>query len=170
MDDAVDATGDATGGQNAPDPEAGVTAAAAADEPETVELALTSVELSPEGLQPATGTVTLVAVEGGGRLDIVMARPDAVLVQEALAGTPPPRPRTADLLVAAVAALNGAVTGATLVERRPGGLYVATLTVLRPDGSIAELDARPSDALNVALRSPGAALRALRSLVDVPPN
>ena len=139
-------------------------------EPELVELALASVELSPEGLQPASGKVSLVEVEGGGHLDIVMARADAALVQEALAGTAPPRPRTHDLLLAAIEALSGAVTGAILVERRPGGVYVATLTVLRPNGSVAELDARPSDALNVALRSPGAALRAVRSLVDVPAN
>ncbi len=139
-------------------------------EPELVELALTSVELSAEGLQPATGTVSLADVEGGGRLDIVMARADAVLVQEALAGTAAARPRTHDLLLAAVEALSGAVTGATLVERRPGGVYVATLRILRPNGSVADLDARPSDALNVALRSRGAALRAVRSLVDVPAN
>ncbi|MEO7520165.1 MAG: bifunctional nuclease domain-containing protein [Acidimicrobiales bacterium] len=138
--------------------------------PQLVELALASVELSPEGLLPATGKVTLVDREGGGRLDIVMARPDAVLVQEALAGTTPPRPRTHDLLIEAIAALSGAVTGVTLVERRPGGVYVATLSVLRPNGSVAELDARPSDALNVALRSRGAALRADRSLIEVPAN
>ena len=139
-------------------------------EPELVELALTSVELSAEGLQPATGTVSLADVEGGGRLDIVMARADAVLVQEALAGTAAARPRTHDLLLAAVEALSGAVTGATLVERRPGGVYVATVRLLRPNGSVADLDARPSDALNVALRSRGAVLRAVRSLVDVPAN
>ena len=145
----------------APDPTA---------DPEVVELALASVELSPEGLQPATGTVALVAVEGEGRLDIVMARTDAVLVQEALAGTAPPRPRTHDLLLAAVTALAGTVSGVTLVERRAGGVYVASLHVRRPDGSTAELDARPSDALNVALRAPGAGLRAVRALVEVPAN
>ena len=143
---------------------------APAAEPELVELALASVELSPDGLQPATGTVSLVDLAGGGRLDIVMARSDAVLVQEAIAGTAPPRPRTHELLLAAVEALAGAVTGVTLVERRPGGIYVANLRVRRPDGTTVELDARPSDALNVALRSRGAVLRAARSLVDVPAN
>ncbi len=137
---------------------------------ELVELALASVELSPEGLQPATGTVSLLDLEGGGHLDIVMARADAVLVQEAIAGTAPPRPRTHDLLLAAVEALSGAVTGVTLTERRPGGVYVASLRVRRPDGTSVELDARPSDALNVALRSRGAALRAARALVEVPAN
>ncbi len=138
--------------------------------PELVELTLASIELSPEGLQPATGTVSLVDPTGGGHLDIVMARADAVLVQEALSGTPAPRPRAHDLLLAAVAALSGAVTAVTLVERRPGGVYVASVRVLRPEGSVAELDARPSDALNVALRSAGAGLWAHRSLVEVPAN
>ena len=137
---------------------------------ELVELALASVELSPEGLQPATGTVSLVEMEGGRKLDIVMARAEAVLVQEAIAGEIPARPRTHDLLLAAVQALSGAVTGVTLVERRAGGVYVANLRVLRPDGSSAELDARPSDALNVALRSSGAVLRASPALMDVPAN
>jgi len=135
-----------------------------------VELALASVELSPDGLLPATGTVRLVDLAAGGQLDIVMARADAVLVQEAISGVPPARPRTHDLLLAVIAALSGAVTEVALVERRPGGVYVASLKVLRPNGVVAELDARPSDALNVALRSPGAALRAARSLVDVPAN
>jgi len=140
------------------------------DPPGLVELALASVELSPEGLQPATGTVSLVAMDEAGRVDIVMARADAVLVQEAIAGIPAPRPRTHDLLLAAVAALAGAVTGVTLVERRAGGVYVAKLRVRRSDGTEVELDARPSDALNVALRVTGAVLRADRSLVDVPAN
>lgn len=137
---------------------------------ELVELALASVELSPEGLQPASGTVSLVDMAGGGQLDIVMARPDAALVQEAIAGTAPPRPRTHDLLLAAVEALSGAVVGVTLVERRAGGVYVAVLRVRGADGSEVDLDARPSDALNVALRSTGAVLRATRSLVEVPAN
>jgi len=135
-----------------------------------VELALASVELSPEGLLPATGTVSLVAIEGDGQVDIVMARLDAVLVQEAIAGAAPPRPRTHDLFVAAVGALEGEVTGVTLVERRAGGVYVASLQVSRADGSIAQLDARPSDALNIALRSSGAVIHAPRALVDVPAN
>jgi len=170
VDDAVDDTVDDV--RDAAEPEA-VGAAGhevGAAEPEEVEMALVSVELSPEGLQPATGTVSLVAVEGGGHLDIVMARTDAVLVQEALAGTTPPRPRTHDLLLSAIGSLSGAVSSVTLVERRPGGVYVATVRVLRPNGSIAELDARPSDALNIALRARGAALRAARSLIDVPAN
>lgn len=131
-----------------------------------VELVLVSVDLSPEWVEPASGRVRLADVERGNDIDIVMARTDALLVEEALAGTPAPRPRTHDLLLATVGALAGMVTGVTLTERRPDGVYVAILCVLRPDGSTAELDARPSDALNVALRSPGATLRATRALLD----
>jgi len=168
LDEPVDEPVDEVRGDEAVDE--AVDEAEAGSGVDLVELALVSVDLSPEGLQPATGTVSLMAVESGGRLDIVMARGDAVLVQEALSGTSPGRPRTHDLLLAAVSSLSAAVSGITLVERRPGGVYVATVGILRPDGSVAELDARPSDALNVALRSPGAALRAARSLVDIPAN
>lgn len=158
MEDFADASEPAAGGTETP----GVT--------EVVELALASVELSAEGLQPATGTVSLVDMEGGARLDIVMARPDAMLVQDAIAGLTPPRPRTHDLLLAAVEALGGAISGVTIVERQAGGVYLATLRVRRPDGSVAELDARPSDALNLALRSTGAVLSAVRTLVEIPAN
>jgi bifunctional DNase/RNase len=137
---------------------------------EVVELALASVHLAPPEVQPATGTVSLLDLAGGGQLDIVMARADAVLVQEAIAGAAPPRPRTHDLLLAAVEALGGAVVAVTLVDRRAGGVYVANLRVRRSDGSTVELDARPSDALNVALRSTGAVLQAARFLLDVPAN
>ena len=138
--------------------------------PGEVELALASVELSPEGLQPATGTLALVDLASGSRLDIVMARADAVLVEEAIAGTPPPRPRAHDVLLAAVAALGGEVVATTLVERRAGGVYVASIAVRRPDGSEVRLDARPSDAINVALRAGGAGLYAVPELVGVPEN
>ena len=137
---------------------------------ELVELALASVELAPDGHLPAVGTVSLVDMAGGGRLDIVMARADATLVQEAIADIVPPRPRTHDLLLAAVFALGGSVVGVTLLERRAGGLYVASLRVRRQDGSTLELDARPSDAINLALRSTGAVLQARRSLIEVPAN
>jgi len=134
------------------------------------ELALASVELSTEGLLPAIGTVSLVPLDGQGQLDIVMARADASLVQEAISGIPPLRPRTHDLLLATVEALGGQVAGVTLVERRAGGVYVANMGIRRPDGTVIEVDARPSDALNVALRSVGAVLRAARSLVEIPAN
>jgi bifunctional DNase/RNase len=152
-----------------PEPQGEPPAAQAVAEP-LVELALASVDLSPDGVQPATGTISLVDMEGGGRLDIVMARADAVLVQEAIAGVIPTRPRTHDLLLSTVFALGGSVVGVSILERRAGGVYVASLRVRRPDGSTVELDARPSDALNVALRSTGAGLRAAYPLVYVPTN
>ena len=151
-------------------PEDGAPAAVVEGADELVELVLASVDLAPEGQLPAIGTVSLLEMAGGGRLDIVMARTDAVLVQEAIADIVPPRPRTHDLLLAAVLALGGSVAGVTLLERRAGGLYVASLRVRRQDGSTVELDARPSDAINLALRSTGAVLRARRSLIDVPAN
>ena len=135
-----------------------------------VELALAGVELSPEWQAPQTATVTLVELEGSRRLEIVMGRSDGVLVQEALAGTPPPRPRTADLLAAVVQALGGIVERVAIVDRRAGGIYHAQLLLRRPDGEVERLDCRPSDGLNVALRSPGAGLEALEVLLEVPPN
>lgn len=138
--------------------------------PEGVPLALAGVELSPEGVAPAIGTVTLTDVATGRRLDIIMGRPDAALLEEAIAGIAPPRPRPHDLMLAAIEALDGVVVHVSLVERRPGGIYVARVDVAKPDGSIVSLDARPSDALNLALRAPAAALWATSELLGVLEN
>lgn len=135
-------------------------------EPNFVALAISGIELGPEHAVPATGTVQLVEMETGHRLDIVMARADAQAIQQAVASQEPARPRTYDLVLAAIGALDGQVTEARIVDRRPGAVFVAELVVARADGSEVRLDARPSDALNVALRSGGATLVADAALLS----
>jgi hypothetical protein len=102
---------------------------------------------------------------GGEHLDIVMARADALCVQQAVANQDPPRPRTHDLVLAAIVALGARVTEARILDRRTGGVFLAELVLEAADGSVVRLDARPSDALNVALRSPGASLSANAALL-----
>ncbi len=133
---------------------------------DAVELALTGVDLSDAWVDPATATVGLVPISGGARMEIVMSRVDGQLLQEALSGTPAPRPRAHDLLLSVVEVLGGEVTAVVVTEKRDDGLFVAVLTVKRPDGSEVEVDARPSDAINVALRAPSAVLYARRTLLD----
>jgi hypothetical protein len=136
-------------------------------EPEdVVELALTGVDLSDTWVDPPTATVGLVPVMGGARLEIVMSRVDGQFLQEALSGAPPPRPRTHDLLLSVIGALGGEVTAAVLTEQRDVGLFLAAVSVKRPDGSEVDLDARPSDAINIAVRAPSAVLYARRRVLE----
>lgn len=138
---------------------------------EFVEMALASVELSPEWQAPATGTIRLVEMLGDQRtLEIVMARPDALLIQEAIGDKPPPRPRTHDLFVATIEEIGGALIEVAIVDRLPGGVYPARLTVRGPDGESRHVDCRPSDALNLALRTAACRLTALETLLGIPEN
>lgn len=68
-----------------------------------------------------------------------------------LEGVQTPRPMTHDLLRAAVESLGGTVE-AILVHALVENTFHATITVRRGDGSTVELDARPSDAIALALR------------------
>jgi bifunctional DNase/RNase len=74
-----------------------------------------------------------------------------------LEGVQTPRPMTHDLLRSAVESLGGTVE-AVLVHALVENTFHATITVRRGDGSIVELDARPSDAIALALRC-GARIR-----------
>ena len=74
-----------------------------------------------------------------------------------LEGVQTPRPMTHDLLRSAVESLGGTVE-AVLVHALVENTFHATITVRRGDGSTIELDARPSDAIALALRC-GARIR-----------
>ena len=74
-----------------------------------------------------------------------------------LEGVQTPRPMTHDLLRSAVESLGGTVE-AILVHALVENTFHATITVRRGDGSTIELDARPSDAIALALRC-GARIR-----------
>lgn len=74
-----------------------------------------------------------------------------------LEGVQTPRPMTHDLLRSAVESLGGTVE-TVLVHALVENTFHATITVRRGDGSAVELDARPSDAIALALRC-GARIR-----------
>ncbi len=74
-----------------------------------------------------------------------------------LEGVQTPRPMTHDLLRSVVESLGGTVE-AILVHALVENTFHATITVRRGDGAMIELDARPSDAIALALRC-GARIR-----------
>jgi bifunctional DNase/RNase len=136
-----------------------------ASEESMVELAIAGIDLGLEDARPAIGTVQLLDMATGERLEIVMARADAQAIQQAVASQDPARPRPHDLVLSAIRALGGTVLSARIVDRRAGGVFLAELVVRTVDDRELTLDARPSDALNVALRASGASLWANAALL-----
>lgn len=88
---------------------------------------------------------------------------EAHAIALALAGDAPPRPLTHDLMATLLGALDASVTRATITGVRDG-TYFAELLVTRADGEVLALDARPSDAIALAMRA-GAPLLAATSLL-----
>jgi bifunctional DNase/RNase len=72
---------------------------------------------------------------------------------------------THDLLAAAIQAQGGTVTQVAVVAMR-SGTYFAEVRLRRSDGSGATLDARPSDAIALALRAGADIVAAAALLTD----
>jgi bifunctional DNase/RNase len=112
------------------------------------------VEMRIRGLgQSAPSGAPLVLLKeatGERHLAIGIGPLELLGIAAALAETPPPRPLTHDLLCSALAACGATVTRA-LIHRLVDGVFHARLT-LDVRGRPAELDARSSDAIAVAVR------------------
>jgi len=91
--------------------------------------------------------VVLREADGGRRLPIWIGAGEGNALALRLRDATPPRPLTADLMTELVRVLGGRVERAA-VTRLEEKTFYATLTV---DGQ--ELDARPSDAINLAVRT-----------------
>lgn len=95
--------------------------------------------------------IVLLGEEGGERLlPIWIAAPEGNSLAFPLRSDSPPRPMTSDLMVEVLRATGGGIERVTVTELREQVFY-ATVS-LAVDGRMEELDARPSDALNLAVR------------------
>src|SRR5579883_803999 len=111
-------------------------------------------EFRIRGLQPVAPDGCLMVLEevGGARLlPIHTGSYEAQALALEAAGVPRPRPLTHDLLVSVVAELGWAVKRVAVTEVKDG-VFNARI-VFEKDGAEKIVDARPSDALNVALRA-----------------
>jgi uncharacterized protein len=112
------------------------------------------VEMLIRGLgQSAPSGAPLVLLKeatGERHLAIGIGPLELMGIAAALSGTPPPRPLTHDLLCSALAACGARVTRA-VIHALVDGAFHARLT-LDVQGRPAELDARSSDAIAVAVR------------------
>jgi bifunctional DNase/RNase len=88
-------------------------------------------------------------------LSIVIGQPEARAILTAWTGTTPSRPSTWDLLISAVAALEGRVVRAVITAVEEQRHFFATIDLER-DGQQRVLSARPSDAIALVLRAYGA--------------
>ena len=93
--------------------------------------------------------VFLREVDGTRQFPILIGIYEATSIDRRVKHHQSPRPLTHDLLVAAVELLGGEFQDVVISELKEH-TYFATIRVLK-DGEIVEIDARPSDAIAVAV-------------------
>jgi len=113
----------------------------------TLEDVLVHVPEEDPARRPEQTVVLLRERDGDRRLPIWIGAPEAAALAFRLHGDAPPRPLTSDLMAELVRALGGRVEHVT-VTRLEEKVFYARVAV---DGQ--ELDARPSDAINLAVRT-----------------
>lgn len=107
---------------------------------------LVGIQLAPEG-----AVLVLREHDAPHRaLSIVVGGAEAASIAFAVAGHTPSRPQTHDIMATLVDALDAHVGAAEVTELR-NGAFLARLALTGPTGDIA-LDARPSDAIALAVR------------------
>lgn len=106
------------------------------------------------GVDRATNTPVIVLKEaiGDRTLSIWIGAPEANAIALAVQGVKPPRPITHDLLRHMVEGLGGEVVRAAVTTMRDS-TYYAELLLRRGATELAAVDARPSDAIALALRA-----------------
>jgi bifunctional DNase/RNase len=93
--------------------------------------------------------IYLREVDGDRQFPIVIGIFEATSIDRRVKGYQTPRPLTHDLIVSMVDHLGGELDSVVISDLRDG-TYFAELRVRR-DGELVEIDARPSDAIAVAV-------------------
>ena len=112
----------------------------------SVEMELARIIISEVNDQQV---VYLKEVDGERTFPILIGLFEATIIDRSVKHSATPRPLTHDLLVAAVELLGGEFQDVVISELKEH-TYYATLRVEK-DGGIIEIDARPSDAIAVAI-------------------
>ena len=98
-------------------------------------------------------TVLVNERSGTRRFPIAIGQMEALAIDRAVKGQIFPRPLTHDLLLVTLDAMHGELSEIRITDLR-GGTFFAELAITRADGSHAEIDCRPSDALALLVRRP----------------
>ncbi len=106
--------------------------------------------LSPSPSSPGAYALILKETEGERRLPIIIGQFEAQAIALELEGIKPPRPLTHDLVKNVLDSLGTTLSDVIINELREGTFYAH----LNVEGNSAthEIDARPSDAIAVAIR------------------
>jgi bifunctional DNase/RNase len=113
-----------------------------------------AVEVRGVEVDPRTASPVVLLEETEGqhrRLPIWIGAYEAQSIAAALEKVPAPRPNPHDLIKSIVEGLHGTLERVVITELR-NGTYYATLDV-SVDGRTVQVDARPSDAIAVAVRT-----------------
>jgi uncharacterized protein len=130
---------------------------------EFIDMQVRDVRKAPDSPNPDAHVVLLEERGGDRRLAIWIGREQAFWLAWRLQGAEGFRPGTYDMTAAAIQALGGQV-GEVRIDRLTDKTFYAAVVLDGPAGA-AEVDARPSDALCLAL-TVGAPIRADRAMVD----
>lgn len=126
-------------------------ALAGCHEPEPEATDRVAVHVGLVGLDAHNAPVVVLEENEGPRLlRIWIGMSEAQSIAEQKEGRRPPRPNTHDLAERVIHGLAGEVVEVVVNDLRHG-IYFATLA-LRVQGRLVEIDARPSDAIAIALR------------------
>ena len=111
-----------------------------------IEMRLKSIKINDTGDRQYIG---LAEVNGPRTFTIVIGYSEVQAIDRFVKEIRPPRPLTHDLVANIIESTGCSVDRVEVTELR-GGTYYALIRLLRPDGTIAEVDARPSDAIALA--------------------
>lgn len=113
------------------------------------EMVIYGVSFDLVGKQPI---VLLKTAEGSRFLPIWVGHNEAAAILTKLQGGVTPRPMTHDLLTNMLAELEAKVERISVTDLKESTFY-AVITLVREGGQELEIDARPSDAIALAVRS-----------------
>lgn len=130
------------------------------------EKAAVPVEVAHLAALPGTASAMLLLVTQDDKLHIpiTIGLYEAEAISRALRGVETLRPMTHTLLASVIDSLNGKVEKVT-ISSFDGQVYKATLRIVATDGREVLVDARPSDAVPVALQA-GAVLEVSTEVLD----
>ena len=112
------------------------------------------MEVNKIRIDERRGEQVIVLKEKGGNrlLPIIIGISEVTAIKMKISGIQPPRPLTHDLLRDTIAQL-GATLQRIVIDKLEFNTFFAKLILSGKDGSLQEVDARPSDSIAVALRA-----------------
>jgi len=115
-----------------------------------IEAKVKGMGVSP-GLFGNSVSVILTVEDSDNMLPILIGTAEAIAIDAMFSNNPPPRPLTHDLISTVIMAIGGSIIKIEITELR-GTIFYAKIFLQKND-TILEIDARPSDAIALALRA-----------------